>query len=93
MKPSPLPEQKILDFGSADAEQHLQICWRDDPRPLPAELPPVLPFDENLLPAALTPWVTDTWERMQCPPDYPAVAAMVALAGVVGRKIAIAPQA
>jgi putative DNA primase/helicase len=52
-----------------------------------------MPFSEALLPEALAPWVMDTWERMQCPPDYPAVAAMVALAGVVGRQIAVGPQA
>jgi len=50
-------------------------------------------FSEDLLPSAFAPWVSDTWERMQCPPDYPAVAAMVALAGVVGRQIAVGPQA
>ncbi len=93
MKPSLSPEQKILDFGSADADQLFQIGLRDNPRPLPVELPAVMTFDENLLPAALTPWVMDTWERMQCPPDYPAVAAMVTLAGVVGRQIAVGPQA
>jgi hypothetical protein len=63
------------------------------PKPLPEELPPVMPFSESLLPQALNPWVKDTWERMQCPPDYPAVAAMVALAGAVGRQIAVGPQA
>ena len=50
-------------------------------------------FSEDLLPSAFAPWVSDTWERMQCPPDYPAVAAMVALAGVLGRQIAVGPQA
>lgn len=63
------------------------------PRPLPDELPPVEPFEVRLLPATLAPWVIDTWERMQCPPDYPAVAAMAAMAGVVGCRVAIGPQA
>jgi putative DNA primase/helicase len=36
--------------------------------------------------------VADVAERMQCPPDFPAVAVMVALAGVVGKKIGIRPK-
>lgn len=61
--------------------------------PLPVALAPVLPFDFELLPGALRPWIADIAERMQCPPDYPAVAAMVALAAVVGRQVAIRPKA
>jgi putative DNA primase/helicase len=63
-----------------------------DPRSLPDELPAVLPFDYGLLPEAFGPWVQDIAERTQCPPDFPAVGAMVALAGVVGRKIGIRPK-
>lgn len=63
-----------------------------DPAPLPEELLPVPPFDMNLLPTKLRPWVEDITERMQCPPDFPAVGAMISLAGVIGRKIAIRPK-
>jgi putative DNA primase/helicase len=63
-----------------------------DPQPLPEELPPVMQFDYELLPAALRPWVQDIVERTQCPPDYVAVGVMVALAGVVGRRIGIRPK-
>ena len=62
------------------------------PVPLPDDLPPVLPFDDAMLPASLRPWVSDIAERIQCPPDFPAVAAMVCLAAVVGRKVAIRPK-
>ncbi|RMF43339.1 MAG: DUF3987 domain-containing protein, partial [Deltaproteobacteria bacterium] len=76
----------------ADGMDHLgQGGWV--PHPLPEELPPVKRFEFSMLPDALAPWVRDVWERMQCPPDYPAVSAMVALAGVVGRRVAIGPQA
>ena len=44
------------------------------------------------LPEALAPWVADIAERMQCPPDFVAVPAMVALGAVLGRKIGIRPQ-
>ncbi|WP_295430037.1 YfjI family protein [uncultured Thiodictyon sp.] len=62
------------------------------PEPLPSGLPAVAPFALDLLPAALRPWVADIAERMQCPPDYPAVSAMVTLAAVVGRQMAIRPK-
>ena len=63
-----------------------------DPLPIPADLPPVQRFNPTWLPSTLRPWVVDIAERMQCPPDFPAVASMVALSGVLGRKIAIRPK-
>jgi hypothetical protein len=63
-----------------------------EPQPLPNTLKPVAPFDPLLLPGALRPWVSDIAERMQCPPDFPAVGAMVALSSVIGRKVCIAPK-
>src|ERR1043165_5688651 len=63
-----------------------------DPQPLPAELPPVAPFDYRLLPDAFAPYVSDIAERMQCPPDFPAVAIMTAYSSVVGKQIGIRPK-
>lgn len=63
-----------------------------EPEPLPNDLPPVDPFDPWMLPRALFGWITDIAERIQCPIDFPAVAAMVALASVLGRKVAIRPK-
>jgi putative DNA primase/helicase len=63
-----------------------------DPIPLPTGLPPVAPFDEALLPAAFRPWVMDIANRMQCPPDFPAVAAIVTASAIIGRQIGIHPK-
>ena len=63
-----------------------------EPVSLPEGLSPVADFDADLLPAKIAPWVNDISERMQCPPDYVAVTALVALGSVLGRKIGIAPQ-
>lgn len=63
-----------------------------EPQPLPDLLPKVAPFDTTMLPEAVRPFVEDVAERMQCPRDFPAVAMMIVLAGVVGRKIAIRPK-
>ncbi len=64
-----------------------------EPEALPEGLPPVDAFDPALLPPALRPWITDIAERMQCPADFPAAAAVVCLASVVGRQCGIRPKA
>lgn len=63
------------------------------PKPLPSSLAPVKPFDIDLLPPALEAWVGDISDRMQAPPEFVAVPAMVAAGSVIGRKIVIRPQA
>ncbi|MSQ54910.1 MAG: DUF3987 domain-containing protein, partial [Betaproteobacteria bacterium] len=63
-----------------------------NPLPLPEVLPPVKAFDAALLPDSLRPWIEDVAERVQCPPDFPAVGAMISLAAVVGRKLGIRPK-
>jgi len=63
------------------------------PQPLPDRLPPVAPFSLDLLPEGLRGWIADIAERVQCPPEFPAVAAIVALGSVIGRKIAVRPKA
>jgi Protein of unknown function (DUF3987) len=62
------------------------------PKPLPAGLLPVPSFDPAFLPERIAPLVADIAERMQCPLDFVAIPAMVALGAVLGRKIAIRPQ-
>lgn len=62
------------------------------PKPLPEVLPDVQPFNFACLPDTLRPWLEDISERMQCPPDYPAVGAILALASIIGRKVGIRPK-
>jgi putative DNA primase/helicase len=64
-----------------------------EPTPLPNALPSVDPFDAELLPQALRSWVMDIAYRMQCPPDFPAVAALVALSSLIGARAVIQPKA
>jgi putative DNA primase/helicase len=63
-----------------------------EPEPISELLPPVEPFDYELLPAALRDLVADVSERMQVPADLPAATALVALAGVVNRRALIQPK-
>ncbi len=61
--------------------------------PLPDARLSVPAFNPALLPEALRPWIEDIAERLQCPPDFAAVGAMVSQAAVVGRRIGIRPKA
>lgn len=86
---------KALDASTdpPEAPQAFQVEDWPDPEPLPDGLPSVAACDPALLPEALRAWAVDIADRMQCPLDYVAVAIMVALGAVIGRKIAIRPQA
>lgn len=80
--------EKSLAALDAHAESNV---W-PDPAPLPNALPPVAPFDEDLLPEALRGWVSDIAHRMQCPPDFPAVGAVVAISSLIGARAVVAPK-
>ncbi len=69
----------------------LPADWAE-PKPIPSGLLPVERFDSAMVPEAVAPWIMDVAERMQCPPDFVAVAMMVGLGSVLGRKIAVRPQ-
>jgi putative DNA primase/helicase len=74
-------------------KQRVQPAQWSEPAPLPDSLLPVTAFDLDLIPAQLQPWIGDVCERMQCPPDYVAVSLMAALGSIIGRKVALRPQA
>lgn len=63
-----------------------------DLQPLPDALPSVPAFDPQFLPAVLRPWVMDISERMQCPPDFPAVSAITVAGSIIGRQLGIRPK-
>ena len=90
-----------------EAKKAIESAWKDDRSPArpqpetwswgtPQDLPDfssdVMPFDYDMLPESFQPWIRDIAERMQCPPDFPAVGAMVALSAVVGRQVTIRPK-
>ena len=75
-----------------DAAQAVPSTW-PEPMPLPDALPPVQAFDAELLPVALRGWVMDIAHRMQCPPDFPAVASLVAISSLIGARAVVQPKA
>ncbi len=63
-----------------------------EPTPLPGELPPVINFDLELMPMALRAWVGDIAHRMQCPLDFPAVGALVAISSLISARAVVQPK-
>ncbi len=64
----------------------------DPPLSLPDPRPEVMKLHPDMLPLALRGFILDVAERQQCQPDFIAVAAIVGLSGLLGRKILICPK-
>ncbi len=83
------PVRRSVDTGGL-AEQ---IAFVEGvPTSLPNRSVTALPLAMELIPEPLRPWLCDIAERMQCPVDYPAAAAIVAASAMIGNKIAIRPK-
>lgn len=63
-----------------------------EPGELPSGLPDVPSLSVDMLPAGVSAWVADVSERMQCPIEYAAVAAIIAASALIGRQIGIRPK-
>lgn len=95
MRPLPTKEGEVFGCGARPDPRPKPPDDGDpwpEPSPLPDALPPVQAFSYALLPDALRPWVADVAERMQCPPDFPAVGAMVAASALVGARMQVLPK-
>jgi hypothetical protein len=88
---------KPLGLASVYSLAQMHACSDSEPwsapTPLPDALPPVMAFDENILPVALRPWVMDIAHRMQCPADFPAVTVLVAISSLIGARAVVQPKA
>ncbi len=83
-----LPSREHREKAKTDAVAK----FPDEPIPLPEDVSPAPELNENLIPAEWREWLTDISERMQCPLDYPVVAAIVAASALIGNKIRIRPK-
>ena len=86
--------RKVIHEAEASKYTQTPFDGWSKPNPIVAELRPVPTFDaDTLLPDVLRMWVMDEAERMPCPPDFVAVAALVALGSIIGARCAIKPKA
>lgn len=74
------------------AETAAPAEFTGEPIPLPEDVLPAPELDGKLIPDEWREWLTDIAERMQCPRDYPTVAAIVSAAALIGNKIRIKPK-
>jgi putative DNA primase/helicase len=95
---TPGTEQRGQDSGpgggnarESDTSNPEPPPW-EAPQPIPDTLRPVPAMVPELLPAPLRPWLADVANRMQCPLDFLAVAAIVAIGSVIGTAIRIRPK-
>ena len=77
-----MPDHALADYLSPAVQ----------PQPLPIGLPAAMAWDDELLPKELRYFVRDVADRTQCPPDFVAVALIVGISAVVGRKFSIHPK-
>lgn len=79
-----------------DSGENIDLTQRaafdNAPEPLPEGLLPVPVLPAELLPESLRDWLTDVSDRMQCPLEFPAVAAIISAAVLIGNKIRIRPD-
>lgn len=81
--------KKFLGLDS-DAPAENQV---GKPQKLPPALRPVQALNMNCLPVVMRDAVIDLADRLQCPPDYLAVAMLSAAGAVIGNKVGIFPYA
>lgn len=90
----PLDDAEVLSVARRYQQQQTgnELAW-EPPQPLPEALPPVEPFDPDvLLPGTLAVWVKDVAERMDCPVDFLGAAIMVACGSLIGARLGVRPK-
>jgi len=63
-----------------------------DPQPIKTELLSVEPLPLEILPEAFRPWIQDVSHRMQCRPDFVAMAAITLTGSIIGTRCGIRPK-
>lgn len=83
-------EAQIPPVTNPTKPEHLEWC---SIVPFDIGLPAVHPFDPTLLPENISPWLSDICERMDSASlDFAAVAVMVSLGSLIGRKAYVYPK-
>lgn len=83
------------DGRTVDEHNRSQVSKESNPpeqKPLPEPRPAVLSFQEDMLPSAIRDYVFDVADRQQSLPDFVAIAAIVGLSSLLGRKALIYPK-
>lgn len=87
--------KKIFNpFQNTVSNQALTIVQSEwpDPEELRDALLDVTPLSVHQIPEPFRDWIDDVAERMQCPPDFIAVAAIVVASSIIGTGCGIKPK-
>jgi hypothetical protein len=87
--PDTLPLEEVEQTVKSIYKRHYD--W-PNPETIQAELHPVKAFPFEILPEPFKAWIEDVSYRMQCPPDFVAVAAMVEAGSIIGTRCGIKPK-
>ncbi len=63
-----------------------------EPKPIKEELLAVKPLPIEILPEPIRLWIKDVAHRMQCPPDFVAMAFLVLVSSIIGTRCSIHPK-
>jgi hypothetical protein len=85
----PLPVEEVERTVKSIYERH--HGW-PDPEPIDMDLLTVQPLPFEVLPEPFRSWIEDVSHRMQCPPDFVAVAALTLTGSLIGTRCGIRPK-
>lgn len=88
-KAEPIPEDWSL-AGLAGSGSGV-FDWKN-PNEIETKTPPVHPLPAELIPEPFRPWLADVSHRMQTPPDFAAISALVITGSVIGAGCGIRPK-
>jgi putative DNA primase/helicase len=95
----PLDDDIVLDRARRYESDAIAVSLSVDgagwelPLPLKEILPDVPPFNLSLLPKMIADYALDVAERMSCPVEFPAIAALIAIATAIGSQVHSKPYA
>ncbi len=93
---TPLPAAEVEEIAANVLIYPIDLDGPAEEKGLPIPLPEIKvqtpELDESLLPDVWRPWLADIGDRLQCPLDYAAVAALVSAASIIGNRIRIRPK-
>jgi len=88
-KAEPIPQEWILAVLAGSGSGVFE--W-ENPNEIQTKIPAVAVLRSDLIPEPLRPWLSDVSHRMQTPPDFAAISAIVITGSIIGAGCAIRPK-
>jgi len=82
----PVPEEWNL------ADSTTGVLGWEKPNEIASKIPPVQALNPELIPEPFHPWLADVSHRMQTPPDFATVSALVITGSLIGAGCGIRPK-